>query len=227
MGPVQANKFWNDKLTSVADATWVRGNHSYKFGAEFKQEVWSDVNFTAAQGRVAFNEAQTGLPYLLSTSVGGGNIGYRYASFLLSSMGDTATVSTASHIQWRKQAWSLYGQDSWKVTPKLTISYGLRWDYGGQGHELRHRASEISLTTPNPSAGGRPGAFIYEGDGPGRCNCTFTDTYPYAFGPRSASRTDGMRKRLSGPGGSHLQPVGQLVVRHRRFTHSWTGVQLH
>jgi hypothetical protein len=183
MGPVQANKFWNDKLTSVADATWVRGNHSYKFGAEFKQEVWSDVNFTAAQGRVAFSEAQTGLPYLLSNSVGGGNIGYRYASFLLG-MGDTATVSASKQIQWRKQAWSLYGQDSWKLTPKLTVSYGLRWDYGGQGHELRHRASEISLTTPNPSAGGLPGAFIYEGDGPGRCNCTFTDTYPYAFGPR-------------------------------------------
>ena len=54
MGPVQANKFWNDKLTAVANATWVRNNHTYKFGGEFKQEVWSDVNLTAAQGRLAF-----------------------------------------------------------------------------------------------------------------------------------------------------------------------------
>ena len=83
MGPAQANKFWNDKLTAVANASWVRGNHSYKFGGEFKQEVWSDVNFTAAQGRVAFSEAQTALPYLQNTTVGGGSIGYRYASFLL------------------------------------------------------------------------------------------------------------------------------------------------
>src|SRR5262245_50925369 len=64
MGPTQANKFWNDKLTGVASATWIRNNHTYKFGAEFKQEVWSDVNLTAAQGRLAFSEAQTGLPYL-------------------------------------------------------------------------------------------------------------------------------------------------------------------
>ena len=92
MGPVQANKFWNDKLTAVANATWVRGNHSYKFGGEFKQEVWSDVNLTAAQGRLAFSEAQTGLPYLQSTTVGGGSIGYRYASFLLG-LSNTATVS--------------------------------------------------------------------------------------------------------------------------------------
>jgi len=183
MGPVQANKFWNDKLTAVANATWVKSNHTYKFGGEFKQEVWSDVNLTAAQGRLAFGEAQTALPYLQNTTVGGGSIGYRYASFLLGQV-NTATVAAVKDPQWRKQAWSFYGQDNWKVTPKLTMNYGLRWDYAGQGHELYYRTSIIGLTTPNPSAGGLPGAFIYEGDGPGRCNCRFTETYPYAIGPR-------------------------------------------
>ncbi len=183
MGPQQANKFWNDKLTGVANATWVRNNHTYKFGGEFKQEVWSDLNLTAAQGRLAFSEAQTGLPYLQSTTVGSGTIGYRYASFLLG-LANTATVSAVKAVQWRKKAWSFYGQDNWKASPRLTVNYGLRWDYGGQGHELHYRSSEISLTTPNPSAGGLPGAFIYEGFGQGRCNCTFTKTYPYAFGPR-------------------------------------------
>jgi Carboxypeptidase regulatory-like domain/TonB dependent receptor-like, beta-barrel len=183
MGPVQANKFWNDKLTGVANATWVRGAHTYKFGGEFKQEVWSDSNLTAAQGRLAFSEEQTGLPYLASTTVGSGSIGYRYASFLLG-IPDTATVSAPKQVQWRKQAWSFYAQDDWKATPNLTVNYGLRWDYAGQGHELHYRSSMIDLTTPNPSAGGLPGAFIYEGFGPGRCDCTFTKAYPYAFGPR-------------------------------------------
>ena len=183
MGPVQANKFWNDKLTAVAGATWVSGAHTYKFGGEFKQEVWSDSNLTAAQGRLAFSAEQTALPYLGSTTLGGGSIGYRYASFLLGRP-DTATVSAPKQVQWRKKAWSFYGQDDWKATPKLTLNYGLRWDYGGQGHELHYRSSMIDLTTPNPSAGGLPGAFIYEGFGPGRCNCQFTKTYPYAFGPR-------------------------------------------
>ena len=183
MGPVQANKFWNDKLTAVASATWVRNNHTYKFGGEFKQEVWSDVNLTAAQGRLAFSEEQTGLPYLATTTIGGGSIGYRYASFLLG-LPDSATVSATKQVQWRKQAWSFYAQDNWKATPKLTVNYGLRWDYAGQGHELHYRSSMIDLTAPNPSAGGLPGAFVYEGFGPGRCNCEFTKPYPYAFGPR-------------------------------------------
>lgn len=132
---------------------------------------------------MAFSEEQTGLPYLASTTVGGGSIGYRYASFLLG-LPDTATVAAPKQVQWRKQAWSFYAQDDWKVWDKLTVNYGLRWDYAGQGNELHHRSSMIDLTTPNPSAGGRPGAFIYEGFGPGRCNCEFTKTYPYAFGPR-------------------------------------------
>lgn len=183
MGPTQANKFWNDKLTAVSNLTWVRSNHTYKFGAEFKQEVWSDVNFTAAQGRLTFSEEQTGLPYLQTNTVSGGTIGFRYASFLLG-MADAGIVSATKQVQWRKKALSLYGQDDWKVNRKLTVNYGLRWDYGGQGHELYYRASQIDLNTPNPSAGGLPGAFIYEGYGPKRCNCTFTEAYPYAFGPR-------------------------------------------
>jgi len=183
IGPTQANKFWNDKLTAVASATWVRNNHTYKFGGEFKQEVWSDVNLTAAQGRLTFSEEQTGLPYLQTNTVGGGTIGFRFASFLLGTP-DAAIVSATKQVQWRKKALSLFAQDDWKVTRKLTFNYGLRWDYGGQGHELYYRSSQIDLQTPNPAAGGLPGAFIYEGDGQGRCNCTFTKPYPYAFGPR-------------------------------------------
>lgn len=183
LGPQQANLFWNDKLTAVTNLTWVRNNHTYKFGGEFKQEVWSDTNQTAAQGRLSFSEAQTGLPYLRDTTIGGGTVGFRYASFLMGLV-NTATVAAVKSVQWRKQAWSFYGQDTWKVSPKMTVTYGLRWDYGGQGNELHHRTSQISLTAPNPSAGNLPGATIYEGFGPGRCDCTFTKPYPYAIGPR-------------------------------------------
>jgi hypothetical protein len=38
--------------------------------------------------------------------------------------------------------------------------------------------------TPNPSAGGLPGAMIYAGTDPGACGCDFVESYPYAFGPR-------------------------------------------
>ncbi len=86
--------------------------------------------------------------------------------------------------QWRKKSWGLYIQDSWKVTRKFTMEYGLRWDYSPMGHEIHYRSSQLGVNTPNPSAGGLPGGYVYEGYGPKRCNCEFVKTYPYAIGPR-------------------------------------------
>jgi hypothetical protein len=186
MGPGNANKYYNDKLTSVANMTYVRRQHLLKVGMEFKQEVWTDINKTYSQGQLFFNARQTGLPSTQGQNLGGGSVGLGYASFLLGLL-DQAGVTAVRDPQWRKQAYSLYAQDNWRINRKLTFDYGLRWDYGGQGHERFYRTSQVGLTTPNPSAGGRLGGFVYEGYGPGRCNCDFTKTYPYAFGPRLGS----------------------------------------
>jgi hypothetical protein len=183
LGPNTAGLYYNDKLTSVANATYVRENHTFKLGAEFKQEVWSDGNFYQSQGFYNFNAAQTALPGQGSTSLGGGNYGFPYASFLLGQV-QNASVQAPRTLQWRKKGWGLYLLDNWKITRKLTIEYGVRWDYAGQGHELHYRTSQVGVSTPNPSAGGLPGGIAYEGFGTGRCNCNFVNTYPYAIGPR-------------------------------------------
>ena len=70
------------------------------------------------------------------------------------------------------------------MTHKLTLDYGLRYDYSTYLKETYGRLPAFSATTPNPGAGGQPGAVIFEGDGPGRCNCDLAHNYPYAFGPR-------------------------------------------
>jgi hypothetical protein len=70
------------------------------------------------------------------------------------------------------------------VTRKLTIDYGLRYDFSTYLREQHGFYGIFSPSTPNPSAGGLPGAVIYEGYGGGRCNCEFAHNYPFAFGPR-------------------------------------------
>lgn len=183
LGPNTAGLYFNDKLTAVASAAYVRNNHSFKLGGEFKQEVWTDNNYYQSQGFYNFNAAQTALPYLQTTSLGGGTLGFPYASFLMGLV-QNATVAAPRTLQWRKKSWAAYLQDDWRFTRKLTIGLGLRWDLSGQGHELHYRTSQIGVNTPNPSAGGLPGGIMYEGYGPGRCNCSFTQTYPYAVAPR-------------------------------------------
>ena len=58
---------------------------------------------------------------------------------------------------------ALFVQDTWKLTRKFTLDYGLRWDLQGPLGELWDRQSTFSPTTPNPNADGLLGAVIYAG----------------------------------------------------------------
>ncbi len=182
-GPTNANSYYDGTLTATSSLTYVRGNHTYKLGGEWRLNSWTDRNTRGSQGILNFSANETALPYLQTSTVAGNTIGFPYASFLLG-LADTASVNAVQDPQLRKQAWALYLQDTWKVTRKLTLDYGLRWDLESQGHEIHYRTSMFGPTIPNPSAGGLLGGLVYEGYGNGRCNCQFTQTYPYAIGPR-------------------------------------------
>jgi hypothetical protein len=184
-GPGTADHQYTNIFGIVASATWVHGNHTFKFGAETKQNVYSDVNVQGVQGQYTFGNGPTAVPYLGTSNVGGGAIGAGYASFLLGQV-TYSNVNAPRNTQMRNQNWNWYAQDNWKISRKLTLDYGLRWDFTPMAHELYYREAEIGIHTPNPAAGGLPGGYIFEGNGPGRCNCTFSRSYPYAFGPRLA-----------------------------------------
>jgi hypothetical protein len=187
LGPSTADHQTTDLASITGSWTWVRGKHTYKAGFEIKQDVYSDQNFQGAEGVYGFNGAQTALPFLGTTTVGTGSstgsVGNGYASFLLGSVNST-TVNPPKDTQLRRISEGLYVQDSFKVTSKLTLELGLRWDRVPLGKELWDRQSEVGLNTPNPNAGNLPGGFIFAGYGPGRCNCEFSKTYNFAFGPR-------------------------------------------
>ncbi|MCU1326887.1 MAG: hypothetical protein JWN34_2257, partial [Bryobacterales bacterium] len=184
IGPANANLYFNDKWTSTASLTHIRGNHSYKAGGEVRVDIFTDRNSRGAQGVLNFSNAQTGLPATQALSLPGGtSVGLNYASFMLG-MVNNASVNALQDPQWRKTSWAFYLQDTWKITRKLTLDYGIRWDYEAAGHEIWNRVSNLGFSTPNPAAGGRPGALIYAGNGPGRCNCDMAPRYPFALGPR-------------------------------------------
>jgi len=183
LGPTTSDHQYTDMLAFVASATWVHASHTFKFGAETKQNVYSDVNIQGAQGQYTFGNGPTAPPYLGTSSVGGGSIGAGYATFLLGQV-TSSNVNAPRDTQMRNMVWSAYAQDEWKLNRKLTLNYGLRWDFTPMAHELHNNQAEIGPNTPNPSAGNLPGGYIFAGNGPGRCNCQFTRSYPYGFGPR-------------------------------------------
>jgi Carboxypeptidase regulatory-like domain/TonB dependent receptor len=101
--------------------TWTKGNHTIKFGVDIRRlqnlRVPSDIH---RSGDIYFSNNFTSGP---------NGVGLGTASFLLgyaSNMGRyVSTSTTAGERQWRT---FFYGEDTWRITPKLTLTYGLRWE---------------------------------------------------------------------------------------------------
>jgi hypothetical protein len=183
MGPGagQSHSYW-EKPSANAGLTWVRGNHTYKFGADMFLQGIPTYPYANTNGTYNFSANQTALPYLIGTGLSGGSLGFPYASFLLGAV-DNYSIAAPSQYRQGKKQFAVYVQDSWKVTQKLTVDYGVRYDYGTYYKEQYGRGGNFSASTINPSAGGHPGGFIFEG-GPNSCHCSFASNYPYAIGPR-------------------------------------------
>ena len=183
IGPTNANRYYTDKPTVVLNATKISGSHTFKAGGEWKIDAFTDRNERQSSGVYNFGATETALPSTNGQALGGGVVGFPYASFLLGRV-NNASVNAPQDPQYRKMSISFFAQDNWKITRKITLDYGLRWDRQGQGHELHYRSSSFDPRVKNPSAGGLLGGQAYEGYGPGRCDCNFAQTYNYAFGPR-------------------------------------------
>jgi hypothetical protein len=165
--------------TFNSSLTWVKSNHTFKFGGELRLDGWVYHALTATMGVYAFSAAQTGQPYTLSAAPGGVNIGFPYASFLLGQPNQLTTRPPADY-RFGKQQWGFFVQDNWKITRKLTLDYGLRYDYSLTPREQYGRLPTLAPTLANTFAGGHPGATTYEAT----CNCEFSNNYPFGFGPR-------------------------------------------
>ena len=172
-----------DIASSLGSLTWVHGKNTYKAGFEIKDSVYSDQSNNGTTGNYSFSGAETAIPFLGSTTVGAGSIGSGFASFLLGGV-QNYQVSPSVAAQQRSVQESLYVQDDMKVTSRLTVAIGLRYDRTPMGHEEWNRQSEISFSTPDPNAGNLPGGTIFAGYGAGRCNCEFVKTYNFGFAPR-------------------------------------------
>jgi hypothetical protein len=111
-----------NQVQFVNNWTRIAGNHSFKFGADIRRatnlRVPSDRH---RAGELSFARERTAGP--------GGVGGVALATFLL---GDVTRfsryVSSSTDAKESQKRWFFYGQDTFRATPKLTLSFGLRWE---------------------------------------------------------------------------------------------------
>jgi len=140
---------------------------------------------------------QSALP---GTSSYTGPLGFSYASYLLGAVGASTTSGASfgggapsiplgfvTELGGRYHPLSPYVEDSWKLTTKLTVEIGLRWDYLTPYHEAKDRWSFLNPTLTNPLTN-TPGLLQFAGSNGGAgvsCGCkTPVQTYWKNWGPR-------------------------------------------
>jgi hypothetical protein len=145
------------------DLTKIYGKHAFKVGFEFQHVKFSTLQPPRSRGEFHFNGILTDIP-----NVGGGNTGR--AQFLLiprtttvpggidyvggpSDGGGTNSIllSNISLTDNGKEYWGAYANDDWKITPKLTVNLGLRWDYFGLVGE--HHGNQANFVPAGPPTG--------------------------------------------------------------------------
>jgi hypothetical protein len=133
--------------------TWVHGKHTVKFGGSFFGYRLNIINNDGTAGIFNFTPQMTGS----ASGVGGA----AFASFLLGAVSSASAYFPLVESAWRERYPSVFAQDSFKATRKLTINWGLRWDIDLPRVEAWNQTAWFDPTLANPAAGGIPGALAY------------------------------------------------------------------
>ncbi len=161
---------------------WVKGKHDFKVGVDYRYQQYSPINNANDTGTFNFNSYSTAVNKTEAGFTGAG-----FASLLLGQVGGGNLSVYASQPRWLQSYYGVFFQDNWKVTPTLVLNYGLRWDVDEPRREAHGNTSNISLTAPNPGAGGLPGALVFAGQGAGRNGNVaerWANIWKKDFGPR-------------------------------------------
>ena len=151
-------RFYALDYTFIENLTWVRGKHTMKFGVEFDRDRIDQLSAQNIQGSFTFSNLMTSQP----DSPSFGSQGSSVASFLLGAV-STAGAFIPAETGLRDLRIGAFAQDEWRATPKLTVSYGLRWDFNPSFSEVQNKMSSFEPNIANPGAGGRPGALAFAG----------------------------------------------------------------
>jgi hypothetical protein len=161
------------------DFTWIHGKHTFKFGGMYQLNHYNGFGRQCEAGCVGFSYQETGVPLGTNPNAGGN----AFASFLLG-YADSGQIDTVRFIGQQFPYFGGYFQDDWRVSPKLVVNIGLRWDGNLPPTGLADRWADFGPTTPNPTANNLPGAVLFAGSCQGCVGTrSLADFWSNGFGP--------------------------------------------
>jgi hypothetical protein len=192
----------------VDNVQWLKGKHQFTFGVTYQFEGLNNANPATYTGvlplqvdqyaTAGYSCAGSGCTVNdgSSSTIDQSKTGYGYASFLLGAIGATSNGTTGlqlplqnvATIYSRIKAIAPFAEDTYKLSSKITLDLGLRWDYLPPLHEKFDHFTFLNPTATN-SATNSLGALQFDGNYGGAsasCGCvTPVQTYWKNWGPRT------------------------------------------
>ena len=175
--------------------TWLKGKHSFTFGFTYQFQQINNANPATYSSvlDLSYNAYSTGNfasgSNALTTGTSSVPSGYSYASYLLGAVGGSPSLALQplSETGGRYKPMSPYAEDVFKITRKLTLNIGIRWDYLPPFHEVKDRWTFLNPSLNNPFTG-TPGLLQFAGNWGGAGvsigSKTPVNTYWKNWGPR-------------------------------------------
>jgi hypothetical protein len=157
------------------DVTFSRGKHALKFGTDLHRFQSNGTIVGNGRGSYTFS-AQSSAP----------TTGYAIADLLLGIPTSTARSPYSPRIYDRTGIYGFYAQDDWKLTSKLTLNLGLRYEYNLPTFEKYNALSNFNPSTGNIDIAGKGGVMR------GLWNANYNDFEPrigFAYSPFNNSKT--------------------------------------
>ena len=140
------------------NVTWTKGEHTFKFGADFRRMTDHDDNVFGnyQSGQYVFDNSQTAFTDANGNAV---SIGDPYTGFLLGLPDYTVLAEQVNHPAMNGEGWGygFFAQDDWKITSKLTLNLGLRYELHPPLKDTNYNTAAF---LPSFSANGAQGAVV-------------------------------------------------------------------
>jgi len=118
----------NKYFQFVDTFSYVAGRHSLRMGGEYRYNKFPQVGNEFPRGQFIFDSRYTNTITPTSATAATQTGGYTGADFMMGYMNNAIAAVSLVQADFRSSEWATYIDDSWKITPRLTISLGLRWE---------------------------------------------------------------------------------------------------
>ncbi len=159
---------WNTKVSNSYNISdnllWLKGKHNFTFGGQGVRLEYNYIKVATDSGPMGFTFSPTQTGSFSSGNTISSSSGAAFASYMLGAVSSSSVTADYPETGSRYNDWSMWVQDDYRLSPRLTLNVGLRWDIFPSYSEVHNQYTFLNPKATNPITGNL-GTLEYAGPG--------------------------------------------------------------